>query len=321
MAAASPAHLAIGVITAAAVIFIPATVSSTATAEPKPTEAQLRKELKGLNQKVDKLIERYNLKRVELAKAKQTAEEAKKRLATAEKALTTARGRVSELANLRYQNGGMALPTWVVPPDGASAALLEQLTADQTAVVQGVIDARDEKKTAADEAAALARDISADTAEVAEQRDEAEDVIGDIQKKLKDLIPFSTGRRSDGSWAPQLPSGADNITGRTRLMREQLQKNFRLPFSVGCFRSGGGGEHPLGRACDFMMSTGGSLPSAVNNALGDSIAEWTIENRNKLGVKYVIWKQRINHGSGWSSMSNRGSVTENHYDHVHISMH
>ena len=104
-------------------------------------------------------------------------------------------------------------------------------------------------------------------------------------------------------------------------MREQLRKNFKLPFSVGCFRSGGGGEHPLGRACDFMMSTGGSLPSAVNNALGDSIAAWTIENRNKLGVKYVIWKQRINHGSGWSPMSNRGSVTENHYDHVHISMH
>ena len=97
--------------------------------------------------------------------------------------------------------------------DGASAALLEQLTAEQTAVVQGVVDARDEKKNAADEAAALARDISADTAEVAEQRDEAEDVIDDIQKKLKDLIPFSTGRRSDGSWAPQLPSGADNITG------------------------------------------------------------------------------------------------------------
>ncbi|WP_327105760.1 coiled-coil domain-containing protein [Nonomuraea glycinis] len=320
MAAASPAHLAIGVITAAAVIFIPATVSSVASAEPKPTEAQLRKELKGLNQKVDKLIERYNLKRVELAKAKQAAEVAEKRLATAEEALTAARGRVSELANLRYQNGGMALPTWVVPPDGASAALLEQLTAEQTAVVQGVVDARDEKKNAVDEAAALARDISADTAEVAEQRDEAEDVIDDIQKKLKDLIPFSTGRRSDGSWAPQLPSGADNITGRTRLMREQLQKNFRLPFSVGCFRSGGGGEHPLGRACDFMMSTGGSLPSAVNNALGDSIAAWTIENRNKLGVKYVIWKQRINHGSGWSPMSNRGSVTENHYDHVHISM-
>ncbi|MGN9787266.1 coiled-coil domain-containing protein [Nonomuraea sp. ZG12] len=307
-------------------IFIPATVSSattvtTTTAEPKPTEAKLRNELKGLNQKVDKLIERYNLKRVELAKAKQAAEAAEKRLAAAEEALTAARGRVAELANLRYQNGGMPLPALVVPPDGAAAALLEQVTADQTALVQDVFDARDEKKNAADEAAALARDISADTAEVAEQRDEAEDVIGDIQKKLKDLVPFSTGRRSDGSWAPQLPSGPDNITARTRLMREQLQKNFKLPFAVGCFRSGGGGEHPLGRACDFMMSTGGSLPSAVHNALGDSIAEWTVDNRDKLGVKYVIWKQRINHGSGWSTMSDRGSVTENHYDHVHVSMH
>ncbi|WP_336209890.1 coiled-coil domain-containing protein [Nonomuraea sp. LPB2021202275-12-8] len=328
MAAASPAQLAIGVITAAAVALIPATGSAavsgpaaaTTTADPKPTESRLRAELKALNQKVDKLIERYNLKRVELAEAQKAAEAAKKRLDTADEALTTAQRRVAELASLRYQNGGMPLPTIVMPPDGAAAAVLEQLTANQTAVVQGVADARDEKKKAADDAAALARDISADTAEVAKQRDDAKDVIGDIQKKLQELVPFSTGRRSDGSWAPQLPSGADNITGRTRAMREQIQKNFRLPFSVGCFRSGGGGEHPLGRACDFMMSTGGSMPSAVNNVLGDSIAAWTLQNRDKLGVKYVIWKQRINHGSGWSAMSDRGSVTENHYDHVHVSM-
>ncbi|MEV4174997.1 hypothetical protein [Nonomuraea sp. NPDC049709] len=317
MAASSPATLAIGLIAAAAIAVLPATAASAA---PKPTEAELRAQLKQLNTKVDKLIEQYNLKRVELAKAQQAAETAEAKLATAEQALTTAEQRVAEIARLRYQNADPSVPTLMLPQNAGSAALLEQLTAEQQAVVQGVAKARDDKQQASEEAAALATRIKSDTATVAEQRDEAEDVIDDIKDKLEDLVPFGTGRKSDGSWAPELPTGSDNITSRTRLMKAQVEKNFSLPFEVGCFRSGSSGEHPLGRACDFMMSTGGSMPTAVNNALGDRIAAWAIKNQDKLGVKYVIWKQRINHGSGWSSMSDRGSVTENHFDHVHISM-
>lgn len=69
-----------------------------------------------------------------------------------------------------------------------------------------------------------------------------------------------------------------------------------------------------------MMSAGGTMPTAANIRLGDEISAWAIKNKSKLGVKYVIWRQRINHGSGWRVMSNRGGVTANHYDHPHISM-
>ncbi|MEZ7132258.1 coiled-coil domain-containing protein [Nonomuraea sp. AD125B] len=321
MAASSPVPFAVGLVTAAAVLLstpYPAQAAAVMAAAPKPSESQLRAQLKRLNTKVDKLIEQYNLKRVELAKAQETAETAKERLATAERTLAASEQRVAELARLRYQNGNPPVPGFML--DGASAAVLDQLTTEQQALVQGVATARDEKKKAAAEAEALAVKIRADAAEVAKQRDEAEDVIDDIKDKLADLVPYGTGRNSDGSWAPELPAGSDNITARTRLMREQVTKNFALPFSVGCFRSGSSGEHPLGRACDFMMSSGGTMPSAANNALGDRIAAWALQNQSKLGVKYVIWKQRINSGSGWRAMSDRGSITENHYDHVHISM-
>ncbi|MEV0347178.1 hypothetical protein AB0H88_15550 [Nonomuraea sp. NPDC050680] len=291
-----------------------------AAAAPKPSEAQLRAELKQLDKKVDKLIETYNLKRVELAKAKQDSETTKKRLATAETQLITAQRRVAELARLQYQNGTGALPNLTLPTDASSAALLDHLAAEQQAIVQGVAAARNEKKAAVDQATALESKIRDDAANVAQQRDDAQDVIKDIQKKLKSLIPFGPGRRSDGSWAPELPAGSDNITARMRVIRGLIQKDFALPYEVGCFRSGGGGEHPLGRACDFMMSTGGSMPSSAHQALGDRVAAWALENKDKLGVKYVIWKQRINQGSGWSSMSDRGSITQNHFDHVHISM-
>ncbi|MBT2228536.1 hypothetical protein [Nonomuraea sp. NEAU-A123] len=325
MATASPTSLAIGLITAASVTFgaftaAPALAAPTSAAAPKPSEAQLRAELKELDQKVDKLIETYNLKRVELAKAKDDSETAKERLAAADASLVTAQKRVAELARLQYQNGTGSLPSLALPADSSSAAVLAQLTAEQQAIVQSVATARNEKKTAADQATALESKIRDDAANVAKQRDDAQDVIKDIQKKLKGLIPFGPGRRSDGSWAPELPSGTDNITARMRVIRGLIQKDFSLPFEVGCFRSGGGGEHPLGRACDFMMSTGGTMPSGAHQALGDRIAAWAIENKDKLGVKYVIWKQRINQGSGWSPMSDRGSITENHFDHVHISM-
>ena len=325
MATASPTGLAITLITAASVTFgaftaAPALAAPASAAAPKPSEAELRAELKQLDDKVDKLIEAYNLKRVELAKAKQDSETTKERLAAADASLVTAQKRVAELARLQYQNGTGSLPNLTIPSDSSSAAVLAQLTAEQQAIVQNVATARNEKKTAADQAIALESKIRDDAANVAKQRDDAQDIIKDIQKKLKGLIPFGPGRRSDGSWAPELPSGSDNITDRMRVIRGLIQKDFALPFEVGCFRSGGGGEHPLGRACDFMMSTGGSMPSEADQALGNRIAAWAIENKDKLGVKYVIWKQRINQGSGWSPMSDRGSITQNHFDHVHISM-
>ncbi|WP_327090517.1 hypothetical protein OIE66_07785 [Nonomuraea sp. NBC_01738] len=317
MAVASPATLAIGLITAAALALTPATAS----AAPKPTEKQLRAELKTLNAKVDKLIEGYNAKRVALAKAKDAEKAAKGRVSAADEAVADAQKRVAEIARLRYQGGGPTLPgLFLTPYSGGGFAVLEQLTDEEQAIVQGMAAARDEKQKAADEAAALTVEIGDQAAQVAKERKDAEDVIKDIQAKLQELMPFGTGKRSDGSWAPELPSGSDNITSRMRIIREEIKKQFKLPYEVGCYRSGGGGEHPLGRACDFMMSTGGSMPSAANQALGDQIAAWAIKNRSRFGVKYVIWKQRINMGSGWRAMSDRGSVTENHFDHPHISM-
>ncbi len=68
-------------------------------------------------------------------------------------------------------------------------------------------------------------------------------------------------------------------------------------------------DHPSGRAVDFM----------VDRATGDRLAACALNNRAALGVSYVIWRQRINFGSGWQPMEDRGGVTANHYDHVHVS--
>ncbi|MFI6478903.1 coiled-coil domain-containing protein [Nonomuraea sp. NPDC050663] len=292
---------------------------SPAAADPKPSESKLRAELTSLDKKIDKLLEAYNAKRVSLAKAQKDEKAARDRLVQAEAQLADAHKLISQIAQLHYQ-GNPGVTPFLTPDSSAGAAVLNEITEEQKAAIAGVKAGRDAKQQAAEQATALAAQIKTETSELASQRKEAEKLIGEIKDKLEDLVPYGTGRRSDGSFAPELPSGSDNITPRTRLMRAEVQKNFALQFSVGCYRVDNSGEHPLGRACDFMMSSGGAMPSAAGNTLGDQVAAWAVKNMDKLGVKYVIWKQRINQGSGWRAMSDRGGITANHYDHVHISM-
>ncbi|HLU66107.1 MAG TPA: hypothetical protein VKZ63_07515 [Kofleriaceae bacterium] len=80
------------------------------------------------------------------------------------------------------------------------------------------------------------------------------------------------------------------------------------------------GHHPSApRAIDTLVSDAyGSLPSD-GNALGDAHAAFALDHQAEYGIWYVIWRQRYNDGSGWEPMEDRGSITQNHYDHVHVS--
>ena len=66
-------------------------------------------------------------------------------------------------------------------------------------------------------------------------------------------------------------------------------------------------------AADFMVY--------ADSAKGNAVAQYVIDNAERFNVEYVIWQQRIFiiGGSGWRAMEDRGSVTANHYDHVHVS--
>lgn len=80
------------------------------------------------------------------------------------------------------------------------------------------------------------------------------------------------------------------------------------------------GHHPTAsRAIDILVSDEyGSVPSD-NNALGDAVAGFALAHQESGGIMYVIWRQRYNDGSGWDPMEDRGSITQNHFDHVHVS--
>ncbi|MFE3545576.1 hypothetical protein ACFXK0_21650 [Nocardia sp. NPDC059177] len=88
-----------------------------------------------------------------------------------------------------------------------------------------------------------------------------------------------------------------------------VQKMFGLS-DIGGAHGRYDGDHGAGLALDIMTS---------NPAQGDAIAAFILANKARFGVTYVIWQQQYNDGGGWSYMEDRGSPTQNHYDHVHVS--
>ena len=83
--------------------------------------------------------------------------------------------------------------------------------------------------------------------------------------------------------------------------------------SFSTYRPGDPGDHGRGKAVDFMVPE--------SSAQGDAIAEYSINHMDEKGISYVIWKQQIygDWDRTWTDMEDRGSVTANHYDHVHVS--
>ena len=85
------------------------------------------------------------------------------------------------------------------------------------------------------------------------------------------------------------------------------------------WRPGGGGydDHPSGRAADIMIE---NWSSEEGKALGDQVKDFLWANRDYLQIEYMIWRQQYIPSTGGSNtMEDRGSPTDNHFDHVHVT--
>lgn len=111
----------------------------------------------------------------------------------------------------------------------------------------------------------------------------------------------------------------EGLQPQTAAFKEEIANLFGITSFSG-YRPGDSGDHGKGLAIDFMVPE--------SSELGDKIAEYAIQNMASRGISYIIWKQRFyapfdskyGPANTWNPMPDRGSVTENHYDHVHVSM-
>lgn len=109
-----------------------------------------------------------------------------------------------------------------------------------------------------------------------------------------------------------------NLDPRVAKFKIFLGKKFDIEhFSL--YREGDPEDHGKGFAIDLMVYD--------DKAKGDEIADYLVKNFENLGLSYIIWEQefymdvRNKYGAAnvWNPMEDRGSITANHYDHVHIS--
>jgi hypothetical protein len=105
-----------------------------------------------------------------------------------------------------------------------------------------------------------------------------------------------------------------NVRPQTQAVANLLGPMFGIT-TIGGFRAGDQ-DHGLGLALDFM--TGNDV------AKGQRLADYVQAHSKELGLSYEIWRQRIFNvtraAEGWRGMADRGSPTQNHMDHVHVSL-
>lgn len=109
-----------------------------------------------------------------------------------------------------------------------------------------------------------------------------------------------------------------NLQPQAEAFRQEIAAKFGIT-NIGGYREGDPEDHGQGLAVDVMVPT--------NSELGDQVAQYAIDNMDRAGISYIIWKQQfympVNNIYGpantWNQMPDRGGDTANHNDHVHIS--
>ena len=250
------------------------------------------------------------------AKAKQEAEVKAKQEAEA-KAKQEAEAKAKQEAEVKAkQAAGAKLKQEAEAKAKQEAEVKAKQAADaklkQEAEAKAKQEAEAKAKQEADAKAKQAADAKLKQEAEAKAKQEAEAKQGTTV--AKGLPPVTAAELDDPAM--------NGLTDHAKKMKVALAKKFGIT-SFSMFRAGDddgtGHGHNTGMSVDFMVPVG--------SAQGDQLAEYLTKNMNELGVYYIIWKQRFympqfniyGPANTWNLMPDRGGVTANHYDHVHVS--
>lgn len=278
----------------------------------------------------------------EVSAAEHRAEEIQTQIVETEELLAELSGDLNDYAVYLHTEGDLRTTAALLSaesPDRMVDALTftGYLSDERAALVQEAGDLLDDL-----EAQQESHEAEVETAEAA--LEDAEEAEADLEEQLEELRateasgPGSDGgapeadpapRNSDGSLPSESCTEDDPTTGgcltpRTlHVYNETREAGF--DHYVSCYRSGGSGEHPQGRACDFAASASGfqdSDATGSDKTYGDQLASWYVNNADALAVEYVIWyRQFWSPSSGWRSYSGvNGTPAGDHTNHVHVSV-
>ena len=179
----------------------------------------------------------------------------------------------------------------------------------------------EETTTPVEETATETTATSAEEAKEVASSSEATPVVSTYQPEEAKTVLTTYAAPAAPDYAGLAVAKSENagLQPQTAAFKEEIANLFGITSFSG-YRPGDSGDHGKGLAIDFMVPE--------SSELGDKIAEYAIQNMASRGISYIIWKQRFyapfdskyGPANTWNPMPDRGSVTENHYDHVHVSM-
>ncbi|MEU4780989.1 hypothetical protein [Micromonospora sp. NPDC023633] len=270
-------------------------------------------------------------------------------LKTTEVELTARTANVGEIAGAAYRTGRLSVASALLnsgSPDGFMdrAAALDAVAAKEDRALRELQETRDEATRTRLALEGEIREQRKQVSVMAKRKEQAERALTVANRKQQQQQSAGGGaspggtstatakaapRNSDGSWPREScsvndPTPANGcITPRTLHALNQA-KAAGFTRYVSCYRPGGSGEHPKGRACDFAAQKGGFGGDATggDRTYGNNLAAYYVRNADRLAVLYVIWYRQIwLPSSGWKSYSGaNGDPSSDHTNHVHLSV-
>ena len=225
----------------------------------------------------------------------------------------------SEVAETVTATEEVAPSTDSTTPEGQTA---ETTSPVEEVAPQAMTPAEKEETQASPQAASTVATTATSSEEVKEvASSEATPAVSTYQPEETKTASTTYAAPAAPDYAGLAVAKSENagLQPQTAAFKEEIANLFGITTFSG-YRPGDSGDHGKGLAIDFMVPEGSEL--------GDKIAEYAIQNMASRGISYIIWKQRFyapfdskyGPANTWNPMPDRGSVTENHYDHVHVSM-
>ncbi|ADD43670.1 coiled-coil domain-containing protein [Stackebrandtia nassauensis] len=305
-------------------------------AGPVPAFADPEVNEKDVDGELQEAIEEYLDAKETLETTDDRQDKIKSEIADSKKQVKRLGIQAGDFAAAAYTSGGDLRASTIVLTAGSPR------TAIQTLALVSYLGEQTGAKI--DELTEAREDLEAEKKSLSDEKDKAEKALGKLESardKAARAVASGGGNSAQGPSASDAPAAepapaglsggcteddptpADGcLTPRTLHALEQAQiAGFQR--YVSCYRGGGNGEHPQGRACDFSAEPGGFGGDATGaaKAYGDNLAAWLVDNADALGVMYVIWyRQFWDPSQGWTTYSGGGGPSGAHTNHVHLSM-
>ncbi len=313
-------------------------VAQPATAAPAPVRADPDGDTAALQAKLREVAKNYTDVAARLAASQKRQAQLTAQVKAADTLVTTLVDEINVAAGVAYRTGGMSTVSALLNSASPDEFFDRALSLDLKLRMDDnrLRELHTARQQLADGKVAVDAEVATQqkqAIELAKRKKEAENALASVGGAMTTGLNGSSAsaapapRNPDGSWPAEScsvkdPTTSGCLTPRTYHAYQQV-KAAGFNHYVSCWRSGGSGEHPLGRACDWAAATSGfgGIAYGADKTYGDRLASWLLGNADRLGVLYVIWYRQIwMPGIGWRSYQGDGTPSGDHMNHVHMSI-